>query len=90
MVAAGADVNVKSKAANCRGITPLLFVAEQGAADGATALMRTLIEAKADQTLLWTGRTAIELMLDKARLENGNVGHSLLVSGLDLSTRNPV
>jgi ankyrin repeat protein len=86
LVAAGADVNAKSRNLDCRSTTPLLVAAGQGA----TALMRTLIEAKADQTMEAGGSTAIELLLAAVKLENGNVRHSLLVSRLDVNTRNPV
>ncbi len=86
LVAAGADVNAKSRNLDCCSTTPLLVAAGQGA----TALMRTLIQAKADQTMVAGGSTAIELLLAAVKLENGNVRHSLLVSRLDVNTRNPV
>jgi hypothetical protein len=87
LVSAGADVNAKSRTRYCYSTTPLLVAAGQGA----TVLMRTRIEAKADQTMEAGGSTAIELLLLAAvKLENGNVRHSLLVSRLDVNTRNLV
>ena len=90
LVAAGADVNAQSSTAglSCDDVrTPLLFAAEQGD----TTLMRTLIEAKADQTAMdKSGNTALNLLLDAVKLEHGNVGHALLISGADVNTRNKV
>ncbi len=92
LVAAGADVNAISTSPengwSCKGNrTPLILAAEHGD----TALMRTLIEAKADQTAVdRSGNTAVELLLAAVTLENGNAEHSLLVSGVDVNTRNLV
>ncbi len=90
LVAAGANVNSKCNAFDppCKGDrTPLMLAAEQGAAD----LMRTLIEAKADQTAVDSGgSTAVDLLLEAVKLEHGNVVHALRVSGVDVNVRNKV
>ena len=91
LVAAGADVNAKSAPgcgwSNESDRTPLMLAAEHGAA----TLMRTLIEAKADQTAVDDcGSTAVGLLLAALKLENGNVGHALQVSAANVNMRNKV
>jgi ankyrin repeat protein len=84
LIAAGADVNCLSSKGDR---TPLMLAAEQGA----TTLVRTLIEAKADQTAMGSGKsTAVDLLLEAMKLEHGNVGHALRVSGVDINVRNGV
>jgi hypothetical protein len=70
-----------------RPTTPLMLAAELAAPH----LMRTLIEAKADQAVLdQGGRTALDLLLEAVRLDGGDLAHALRVSCADVNARNEV
>jgi ankyrin repeat protein len=66
--------------------TPLLVAAKNGNAD----MMRALIEAKADQTVMFHGTTAIELLLLATAAKQGDIGHAIALSAADVNTRNAV
>jgi hypothetical protein len=61
------------------------------AKDGNAEIMRALIEAKADQTILEYGKTsATGLLLQATAVKQGNVAHALEVSCVDVNTRDAV
>ena len=66
--------------------TPLLVAAKNGNSE----MMRALIEAKADQTVMSKGTTAIELLLRATAAKQGDIGHAIAVSAAEVNTRNAV
>ncbi len=68
------------------GLTSLLLAADRGQAD----IMRALIDAKADQTVMQNGKTAIELLLRASAVEHGNFARAIAMSGADVNLRNEV
>jgi hypothetical protein len=70
-----------------QGLTPLLVSAK----DGNAKIMRALIEAKANQTLMdREGKTAIELLLHATFVKQSNIAHAIAVSSADVNMRNSV
>ena len=60
------------------------------AKDGKAEMMRALIDAKADQTVMQDGTTAIELLLRATAVKQGNIAHAVAVSAADVNMRNAV
>jgi hypothetical protein len=61
------------------------------AKEGNAEIMRALIEAKADQTVMMQdGTTAIELLLRATAVKQGNIAHAISVSAADVNMRNVV
>jgi hypothetical protein len=60
------------------------------AKDGKAEMMRALIDAKADQTVMQDGTTAIELLLRATTFKQGNIAHAVAVSNADVNMRNSV
>jgi hypothetical protein len=60
------------------------------AKDGKAEMMRALIDAQADQTVMQDGTTAIELLLRATTFTQGNIAHAVAVSNADVNLRKSV
>jgi ankyrin repeat protein len=69
-----------------QGLTPLLLAAQDGNAE----MVRALIEAKADQTIMEYGKTPAELLVRATAAKKSNVAQALAESAVDVNMRNAV